>query len=383
MKDKSSQLSLAADLIRRYIRRTGITGEEGDPDRRYLWTDAFAVQSLFALANITGSEEYNTHALELMNAVHWHLGRHREDDPRTGWISGLNEKEGAEHPTSGGLRIGKRLPERKPGEPVNERLEWERDGQYFHYLTRWVNALLTAQEETDNSRYSRLAAELLLAGRNFIVKTDGGLHMYWKMSIDLSHPLVPTMGAHDPLEGLICSLEVSRNLPGSLDGLEELRKDFIKLCSGRDWFTPDPLGIGGLLLDTVRTALMLKAGTEIPGSVHPGRLFRSALEGLRAYSDRNYDPHEPAGGRLAFRECGMTLGYHVISGLRDHIIDLGLPLNELDPYGPMVSGIEDYWMKPENHQQSSWTDHLDINSITLASSLVAEEYPYAFTGIQP
>src|SRR6056297_2846848 len=98
MKDRSSQLSLAEDLIRRYARRTGITGEEGDPARRYLWTDAFAMQSLFALANITGSEEYNTHALEVMKAVHRHLGRHREDDPRTGWISGLSKQEGAQHP---------------------------------------------------------------------------------------------------------------------------------------------------------------------------------------------------------------------------------------------------------------------------------------------
>jgi hypothetical protein len=34
------------------------------------------------------------------------------------------------------LRIGKQLAERRPGERFDERLEWERDGQYFHYLTR-------------------------------------------------------------------------------------------------------------------------------------------------------------------------------------------------------------------------------------------------------
>jgi hypothetical protein len=43
---------------------------------------------------------------------------------------------GAAHPTRGGLRIGKKLPERRPGEAFQERLEWERDGQYFHYLTK-------------------------------------------------------------------------------------------------------------------------------------------------------------------------------------------------------------------------------------------------------
>ena len=27
--------------------------------------------------------------------------------------------------------------------------------------------------------------------------------MYWKMSIDLTRPLVPSMGQHDPLDGLV------------------------------------------------------------------------------------------------------------------------------------------------------------------------------------
>jgi len=34
-------------------------------------------------------------------------------------------------PTRGGLRIGKDLPERGPRAPFDERLEWDRDGQYF------------------------------------------------------------------------------------------------------------------------------------------------------------------------------------------------------------------------------------------------------------
>jgi len=31
---------------------------------------------------------------------------------------------------------GKALNERGADEPVDEHLEWNRDGQYFHYLTR-------------------------------------------------------------------------------------------------------------------------------------------------------------------------------------------------------------------------------------------------------
>jgi hypothetical protein len=50
--------------------------------------------------------------------VHAVLGRHRPDDRRTGWISGLEEQEGSEHPTAGGLRIGKVMNERCRGTPL-------------------------------------------------------------------------------------------------------------------------------------------------------------------------------------------------------------------------------------------------------------------------
>ena len=73
--------------------------------------------------------------------MHHVLGRHRDDDPRRGWISGLSEEEGERHPTRGGLRIGKPLNEREPDEPADSQLEWEQDGQYFHYLTKWMHAL--------------------------------------------------------------------------------------------------------------------------------------------------------------------------------------------------------------------------------------------------
>ncbi|MCE7698274.1 MAG: hypothetical protein K8E24_005360 [Methanobacterium paludis] len=58
--------------------------------------------------------------------MHHTLGRHRDDDTRNGWISGLDDEKGERHPTKGGLRIGKKLNERKPDEPPSERLEWDR-----------------------------------------------------------------------------------------------------------------------------------------------------------------------------------------------------------------------------------------------------------------
>ena len=98
----------------------------------------------------TGDEEYKDLALRLVDQVHHVLGRHREDDTRTGWISGLSEEEGRRHPTAGGLRIGKGMNERNPREPYDERLEWDRDGQYYHYLTKWMHALNRVSRVTGN-----------------------------------------------------------------------------------------------------------------------------------------------------------------------------------------------------------------------------------------
>ena len=87
-----------------------------------------------SLVYATGETQNRELALRLAEQVHQTLGRHRSDDPRSGWISGLSEREGEYHPTCGRLRIGKELSERAPDESIDERMEWDRDGQYFHYL---------------------------------------------------------------------------------------------------------------------------------------------------------------------------------------------------------------------------------------------------------
>ncbi len=68
-------------------------------------------------ARATGETRYDELALRSIDQVHHVLGRHRSDDARTGWISGLDEREGERHPTRGGLRIGKQLPERPRAHP--------------------------------------------------------------------------------------------------------------------------------------------------------------------------------------------------------------------------------------------------------------------------
>ena len=78
--------------MRGFAERTGLTSDR--PERRYLWTDAFAVCNFLDLARRTGDRSHADLALRLVDRVHHVLGRHRADDARTGWISGLGEREG-------------------------------------------------------------------------------------------------------------------------------------------------------------------------------------------------------------------------------------------------------------------------------------------------
>jgi len=152
---------LAAEIMQDFARRTGLDPEAPSP-RRYLWTDAFALCNCLGLWEATGDAHWRILALRLVEQVHRVLGRHRPDDARRGWISGLSEDEGARHPTIAGLRIGKPLRERRADEAYDPPAEWERDGQYYHYLTRWMHALHQVWRTTGESRYLLWAVELAL-----------------------------------------------------------------------------------------------------------------------------------------------------------------------------------------------------------------------------
>src|SRR5271169_756914 len=192
---------LAVRLMLGFARRTGLYPATQE-QQRYLWTDAFAVCNFLELFGQTGDQIYRRCATDLIDQVHRVLGRYRDDDLRRGWISGLDDEAACQHPTAGGLRIGKPLKGRGPGEPIDERLEWDRDGQYFHYLTKWMHALCRAGLIANHSAYARWAVELGDAGfKGFVRRSRSGevAGIHWKMSTDLSMPLVPLMGQHDAL----------------------------------------------------------------------------------------------------------------------------------------------------------------------------------------
>ena len=109
--EQNASRSIVLNLMSEFANLTGLLSDSTLP-RRYLWTDAFAVCNFLGLYLQTRDEQYKKLALHLVDQVHFILGRHRDDDPRTGWISGLSEQEGRLHPTRGGLRIGKGMNER-------------------------------------------------------------------------------------------------------------------------------------------------------------------------------------------------------------------------------------------------------------------------------
>jgi len=370
---------LAQTLMIEFADATGITGTA--KPRRYLWTDAFAVCNFLGLYRQTNDQRYLVFARELIDQVHHILGRHREDDPRRGWISGLSEVEGRRHPTIGGLRIGKKLNERGPLEPPDERLEWEQDGQYYHYLTKWVHALYRAGRELREPQYQRWAAKLaVIAQRAFTYEAfpGGPKRMVWKMSIDLSRPLVSSMGQHDPLDGLIASLELQTDDAHEARNGTDLAPaivDLSSMCERSRLVTEDALGIGGLLDAAGRLAQMVfLRSVNYRRLLH--RLLVTADSSLQAF-DRSSLFHGFAEHRLAFRELGLSIGIRGLEAIRDLIepdSELTEIVDRLLQNRTLAGAIEDFWCDPAQRRGETWQEHLDINSVMLATSLAPDGY---------
>ena len=357
--------------------RTGLTSGRGV--RRYLWTDAFAVCNFLGLARATGDGGYRDLALRLVDQVHHELGRHRADDHRTGWISELPSDEGEAHPTRGGLRIGKPLPERAATETLDPDLEWDRDGQYFHYLTKWVHALDQVARSTGRSTFHVWARELMhTAHRAFMCGPPGGKRMMWKLSIDLSRPLVASMGQHDPLDGVVTCAELEATafelqlVAGQ--SLTVAKADFAEMLDWTGLVTTDPLGLGGLLVDTCRLVQVEPANHDRIAS-----LLGVCMMGLRQYvTDSSL--RAPAYRRLGFRELGLAIGLAGVSMLQKEVwmdrLDAGgrAGIEALARYVPLRTEIESFWMLPEHRRTSTWIGHADINDVMLAASLVPDGF---------
>lgn len=364
--EPDGRLAEAARLMLEFAGRSGLTTER--IGRRYLWTDAFAVSNFLSLARATGERRFEGLALSLVERVHATLGRHRPDAEAKGWLSGSSEAEGREHPTRGGLRIGKRLRERRAGEAYDTSLEWDRDGQYFHYLTQWMHALDQLARFEADPRYNLWGRELAETAVAAFADPQGG-GLFWKMSADLSRPLVPGKSPHDPLDGFVAVSELAATAEhagwlATGPSLTQERAALARMLRDTDWPTTDPLGIGGLLLDACRLA-HLPEGVPAASTGLAERALAAALEGLRAYVE-GPELRRPPAERLAFRELGLAIGLRAIETV-DATPELLAGLRRYAALGP---AIERVWLSPTSQRTAAWREHRDINSVMLATSLV-------------
>jgi hypothetical protein len=165
--------------------------------------------------------------------------------------------------------------------------------------------------------------------------------MVWKMSIDLSRPLVPSMGQHDPLDGYVTAIEIGA--PAAA---------YERILARTDLTTDDPLGLGGLLEDALRLERL---------GLDNARVLAAARDGLRLF-ERSGALREPPSQRLAFRESGLAIGLHAAERLASP--------GDLERYLPLASEIQSFWLGRAD--EPGWSDHEDINDVMLATSLVPE-----------
>jgi hypothetical protein len=253
-----------------------------------------------------------------------------------------------------------------------------------------MHALNRVSRISGDLKYNSWAVELARKAHGRFVYASsyaGPKRMYWKMSIDLSHPLVPSMGQHDPLDGFITYNElqataVKESEKSTAGDLRAEIADMANICQGMSWATDDPLGIGGLLFDACRVAQLIVSG-NLQQTTLLENLFESSLIGLDSFM-KEKSLSLPVGYRLAFRELGLSIGLRAVekirklieqkpglSGKKDSLDSL---LKALSRYAGLRKIIEKFWLEEKNREAGSWTAHLDINRVMLATSLAPDGF---------
>ncbi len=249
-----------------------------------------------------------------------------------------------------------------------------------------MHALHRVSRVTGDMKYNCFARELAHTAHARFTYTppSGGLkRMYWKMSIDLTRPLVMSMGHHDPLDGLITYYELSYDSGGDDQG-SDLSTEILEmtsLCRNRVWTTDDPLGLGGLLTDACHAGQLMKKGLNIMPEFLDN-ILSSALDGLASLFRKN-TLTLPARYRLPFREFGLSIGLQAAAKLKKLMTDSPASFNtasmsrsveEILFYGQATQAIEEFWLDPSHQHAETWTEHRDINEIMLATALAPDEF---------
>ncbi|KAF1809376.1 hypothetical protein P152DRAFT_484690 [Eremomyces bilateralis CBS 781.70] len=249
---------------------------------RYLWTDAFGVVNFLTLYRQTESDRYLEYAKSLVDAVHNSLGRTRDGKS---FLPGASP----DNPMGGGLRIGK---EEESGP--------DEDGQYHHYLTLWMFALNRLSIATTDRSYNNQAIALAKAIHPRFVYNRGSNRprMYWKMSMDLSEPLVRSEGNLDPMDGYVV-FRLLQSTGGDSQMLANEIGEYEKIVRTKwqGYSSTDPLDLG-MSLWTVHW---------FSGEEWADGILESAVRDLkRLFKLGGFEG--PQQRRLAFRDFGTCLG---------------------------------------------------------------------------
>jgi hypothetical protein len=234
--------------------------------------------------------------------------------------------------------------------------------------------------------YARWAGDLASAafqGFGAASASDGGLMgIYWKMSTDLSRPLVFAMGSHDVLDGFITFREVQNTMTamsaaGGMN-IADAIDSLAALCQDRDWATDDPLGLGGLLFDVCRLC-RLSENNHTDAELLEA-LLDGCSRGLASFL-RARPLARPASHRLAFRELGLAIGLKAVAAIAYEIRQRSLDnraalrratdcfcgMNRSVPRSSMIGS-------PARQQDESWRAHQDINDVMLATALIPDTF---------
>lgn len=328
----ASMKELCFQLMRNFVVRTGLVNPQNPPttaktQTRHLRTDSLAI---CALVSLSEAELAN----RLADQINWTLGRTADGKQ---WISGLSDREGAQRPTVGGVRIGNPLPERDPSLREPEHDEGLRDGVFLHCLTLYLRALRQLGRKSQANDLGHAIARICHAG------------MYWKVRTgDLTKPLIRCRSKQDAVESVVAlSLVQDWN---------EARWIGQTRCISRCWTTGDVLTLGAMLI-SLSTLHQLGLYPELQHS-----LRRDALKSLQIWWET--EPLEVAGNlRVCFRECSLVLG--LLSVAAD---------SAFWRFQAVVDRIRQFWSTAENRQTPHYMEHQDINDVSLCLVLLPEGF---------
>ena len=252
-----------------------------------------------------------------------------------------------------------------------------------------MHALNCVSRDTGNAVYSQWAIELAkVAHRAFVYTpaTGGTKRIYWKMSIDLSRPLVTSMGQHDPLDGLLTYLQLQTSSMEYPDISSEFRldseiADMLEICNGNSWVSHDTLGIGGLLNDAFK--LLQLSDKHHLHNINLPDLLHDIEQSLHLFVSHN--PLQlGVEHRLAFRELGLAIGLQTIKKMQQWLKQnpgrfsqqtlLDDLLTKLSIFEPIHTTIENFWLSPKHRTHNSWLEHEDINNVMLATTLLPDGF---------